>query len=114
MASFLLHRPSFYPPGCIPEHPLVAASGDKGGPDADLLRRVEIIADSVGEVEDGLDEGAEVLAAVGVYPLLVHAVWRAMFEEGFAYLPVDPVTWQHCAQHLRVVTEEGSLQQVTS
>ena len=58
-----VHRPPFELPGRVPEHPLVAAGGDEGVPDAALLRGTEVFADPVGEIQDGLDERAELLAA---------------------------------------------------
>ncbi len=71
LMAALPHRPLFQPPGRVPEHPLVAAGDDEGSPDAGLLGDVEVFADPVGEVQDGLDEGAELFAAVSVDPPLV-------------------------------------------
>jgi hypothetical protein len=67
----LLYGPSFQPPSRLPEHPLVAAGDDEGFPDAGLLEGVEVFAHLVREIQDSLDEHAELLAAVGLDPLLV-------------------------------------------
>ncbi len=54
--------------------------------------------DVVGEAKDGFDQSAELLTAVGVYLLLVQGGRRALFEEGFARFPIDPVAWQYRPQ----------------
>ncbi len=45
--------------------------------------------------KDDLDERTQLFDIVRVYPLLVEGVRRAAFDEGFADLPVDPITRQY-------------------
>src|SRR5215468_6081084 len=107
------HRPRFLAEAHIPEHPLVPACRPEVLVHPQPLDRRQLWPELVRDRDDVADLGVELLAAIGVDPLLVPGIRRALAEQVLADLTVDPVAGQYGADTFGVRAAPRRRQQVT-